>query len=92
VALRGKRYLTRTELTEREHNVLELVAWGFTNAAIGEELGIHEETVKRHLLNIRYVLKADNRAHAVNEGWRQGYLGGRSKASPATERARSRSI
>lgn len=80
----------RAELTEREIQVLELVAQGFTNARIARVLGLHEETVKRYLRDIRFVLKANDRAHAVNEGWRLGYLGGRSKASRATEVARSR--
>jgi DNA-binding CsgD family transcriptional regulator len=77
------RYLRvdRTKLTSREIDVLELASWGLTNAEAGRELGMHEETVKRHLRNVRWVLKARNTAHAVNEGWRQGYLGGRSRAS-----------
>ena len=66
----------RTELTQRELTVLELIAQGFTNAKIGELLVITEETVKRHVREIRAVLGARDRAHAVNEGWRVGYLGG----------------
>ena len=83
------RYLRidRTQLTPREVQVLELVAQGRTNATIGRLLSITEETVKRHLRNIRFVLDARDRAHAVNEGWRLGYLGGRSKSSTATRRA-----
>lgn len=77
----------RKELTRREVEVLELVAQGKTNAAIGRELGITEETVKRHLREIRFVLGAHDRAHAVNEGWRKGYLPPRSKAGTATRRA-----
>lgn len=77
----------RTELTPREVQVLELVAQGKTNAMIGRTLGITEETVKRRLRDIRFVLHAHDRAHAVNEGWRLGYLGGRSRASDRTFRA-----
>jgi DNA-binding CsgD family transcriptional regulator len=71
----------RPELTAREVEVLSMIARGMTNAAIGRELGISEEAVKRRVRDIREVLGAVDRAHAVNEGWRQGYLGGRSRAS-----------
>jgi len=67
----------RTELTERDLDVLELVAQGRTNATIGRTLGITEESVKRRVREIRMILGARDRAHAVNEGWRLGYLGGR---------------
>lgn len=79
----------RTELTARDLDVLELVAQGRTNAQIGRMLGITEESVKRRVREIRTVLNARDRAHAVNEGWRLGYLGGRSQASPATDRAKT---
>jgi DNA-binding CsgD family transcriptional regulator len=77
----------RPELTPRQYEVLQWVALGLTNARIAQRLGITEETVKRHLREIRLKLKARDRAHAVNEGWRLGYLGGRSKASSSFWRA-----
>lgn len=64
----------RTELTARDVDVLAMVAQGMTNARIGRELGITEESVKRRVREIRLVLGAEDRAHAVNEGWRRGYL------------------
>ena len=67
--------IRRTELTAREVEVLTLVARGWTNAMIARELGVHEETVKRHLREIRVMLGAADRAAAVDRGWRRGYLG-----------------
>lgn len=77
----------RTELTAREVQVLELVARGKTNAQIGRELHVSEETVKRRIRDLRTVLGAVDRANAVNEGWRRGYLGEQSQASRSTWRA-----
>lgn len=75
----GGRYPSsrRPELTARQAEVLALVAQGLTNAQIAALLFLTEETVKRHLREIRAKLHARDRAHAVNEGWRLGYLGGR---------------
>jgi two-component system, NarL family, nitrate/nitrite response regulator NarL len=42
----------RSELTAREHQVLELVEQGFKNKEIGVELGIRPGTVKIHLKHI----------------------------------------
>ena len=67
----------RTRLTEREIDILQMVALGNTNATIARYLGVSEEVIKRRLRDIRLVLGASDRASAVNEGWRQGYLGGR---------------
>jgi DNA-binding CsgD family transcriptional regulator len=83
------RYTARRpdQLTARQCDVLDLVAQGRTNAEIGRLLHIAEETVKRHVREIRFKLDARDRAHAVNEGWRLGYLGGRSLARSLTRRA-----
>lgn len=75
----------RPELTARQVQVLELVAQGLTNERIGQRLGITTESVKRHLRELRFKLHARDRANAVNEGWRFGYLPPR--LTPTTERA-----
>jgi len=60
------------ELTERELVVLRLVAKGYSNAQIGEELNIAVNTVKFHLKNILAKLQLENRtqvaAYAVRSG------------------------
>jgi DNA-binding CsgD family transcriptional regulator len=53
------------ELTGRELKILDLLADGFENHEIAEQLGISTETVKTHVRHLRTKLGARNRAHAV---------------------------
>ncbi|MDW7673921.1 MAG: response regulator transcription factor [Bacillota bacterium] len=53
------------ELTDREIQVLKLIAAGFTNKQIGDELFISEKTVKNHITNIFRKLKVDDRTQAA---------------------------
>lgn len=53
------------ELTQREHQILALVAEGQTNKAIGAELGIAEKTVKHYMSNILSKLQVRNRVEAA---------------------------
>jgi DNA-binding NarL/FixJ family response regulator len=59
--------------TEREMEVLTLAARGFTNKAIGVQLGISDRTVQGHLAHIFNKLQANSRTEAVmravSEGW-----------------------
>ena len=52
-------------LTEREKQVLKLVANGLTNKEISSSLSIRESTVENHIHHIYKKLKISNRAHAV---------------------------
>lgn len=52
-------------LTAREVEVLRLVAQGLSNATIGEQLGVSEFTVKRHVANILTRLDLPSRAAAA---------------------------
>lgn len=52
-------------LTEREMEVIQLVAGGATNRAIADDLVISEKTVERHLSNIFVKLGVSNRAAAT---------------------------
>jgi len=60
------------ELTDREHEVLELVADGLTNKEIASRLGLAAATVKNHVHSILRKLGVTRRAEAV----RRAYLGG----------------
>lgn len=52
-------------LTARQREVLRLAAAGYTSAQAGHRLGIHRNTVDRHLGEIYKTLGAHDRAHAV---------------------------
>jgi DNA-binding NarL/FixJ family response regulator len=54
-----------TNLSARQSAVLMLLVQGFSNKAIGRELGIAEGTVKVHLAALYKVLRVRNRASAV---------------------------
>jgi DNA-binding NarL/FixJ family response regulator len=55
----------RAELTEREREVLRLIAEGKENAEIAEELFISVQTVKNHVSNILAKLEVENRVQAA---------------------------
>ncbi|HEX6305561.1 MAG TPA: response regulator transcription factor [Anaerolineales bacterium] len=55
-------------LTERENEVLQLLAQGLANKQIAHQLGISEHTVKFHVSSIYAKLDATNRAEAVRQG------------------------
>jgi DNA-binding NarL/FixJ family response regulator len=61
-------------LSQRELEVLELVAAGTTNREAAVKLFISEATVKSHLLNIYAKLGVSDRAAAVAEGFNRGLL------------------
>ncbi len=54
-----------TLLTNRETDVLKMVARGFSNKEIGDALSIHPMTVKGHVKNILTKLKVNNRTQAA---------------------------
>jgi RNA polymerase sigma factor (sigma-70 family) len=53
------------DLTEREREILMLVAKGATNRQIGEALGVTEGTVKNHMSNILSKLGLRDRTQAT---------------------------
>jgi DNA-binding NarL/FixJ family response regulator len=59
----------RPGLTQREAEIMELIAAGLANRVIADRLFISEKTVKNHIHNIYKRLKADGRDHAVAR-WR----------------------
>jgi DNA-binding NarL/FixJ family response regulator len=61
-------------LSEREREVLTLIAQGATNSAIAAALFISEATVKTHLLHLYAKLGVRDRAGAVGEAYRRGIL------------------
>jgi DNA-binding NarL/FixJ family response regulator len=53
------------ELSEREHQILELIAAGFSNKEIGQRLHLTEKTVKHYVTNILQKLRVRNRVEAA---------------------------
>jgi DNA-binding NarL/FixJ family response regulator len=53
------------ELTQREHQVLDLIAQGLSNQQIASRLSISEKTVRTHISNIFSKLQVVDRAQAI---------------------------
>jgi NarL family two-component system response regulator LiaR len=64
----------RAELSERELEVLRLIANGKDNAEIARELFISPKTVKNHISNILMKLQIDNRIQAAVYAVRSGIV------------------
>jgi DNA-binding NarL/FixJ family response regulator len=64
----------RAELSEREIEVLKLIANGNDNARIAAELHISPKTVKNHISNILMKLQIDNRIQAAVYAVRSGIV------------------
>ena len=63
-----------TELSEREFEVLRLIAAGKSNAEIAAALVIGESTVKTHISNILKKLHLDDRTQVAVYAWQQGLV------------------
>jgi len=63
-----------TELTDRELDVLKLIANGMTNSQIAEELVISENTVKGHVSNILSKLHVADRTQVAVYAWQRGLV------------------
>lgn len=61
-------------LTDREIEVLKLIAKGCSNKLVADRLNISEDTVKGHVRNILEKLKANDRTHAVTIALHRGYF------------------
>jgi len=61
-------------LTEREMEVLAMTAKGYTNKAIGAQLGISDRTVQGHLAHIFDKLNATSRTEAVMRAVSLGWI------------------
>lgn len=64
-----------TDLSDRELEVLRLIADGHSNAAIANKLIISEKTVKGHVSNILGKLHMMDRTQAAVFAWQQGLMG-----------------
>lgn len=62
------------QLTEREQDVLRLLARGMSNRGIGQQLFISETTAKFHVCNIMRKLQVSRRAEAVYVASKEGFI------------------
>lgn len=68
------KHLLLEQLTDRELQVLQLVAAGGRNREIAEALKVSVKTVEFHLSNILGKLGAQSRTEAVVRAWQTGML------------------
>lgn len=61
-------------LTDREIEVLQLLANGLNNIEIAQELYLSQHTVKSHICNVLQKLSVDDRTQAVARAMRQGWI------------------
>jgi DNA-binding NarL/FixJ family response regulator len=74
VAVRLAEYPERSELTEREIEILQLVARGLSNKEAARAIGRMDETVKIHLKNIFAKLGVADRTQAVTVALARGLI------------------
>jgi len=75
----GKAGLRHADLSEREKEVLILLAWGYTNKEIAGDLNLSTKTVETYRLRINEKLHFRSRVEIVQYALRQGWL---NEASP----------
>jgi two-component system response regulator NreC len=61
-------------LTAREHEVLQLVAEGYTNTAIATMLSISVKTVEKHRANLMTKLEVDDLATLIRVAIKRGLI------------------
>ncbi|WP_027107601.1 response regulator transcription factor [Lacticigenium naphthae] len=62
------------ELTKREHEVLMLIAKGYSNKEVAEALFITLKTVKTHVSNILFKLEVEDRTQATIYAFQHGLI------------------
>jgi two-component system, NarL family, response regulator len=67
-------HLERPQLSDRERQVLELMATGKNNKAMSAALGITEHTIRFHVANLIDKLQASDRTEAVMIAMRRGFI------------------
>jgi DNA-binding NarL/FixJ family response regulator len=74
VAVRLAEFPERSDLTERELEVLQLVARGLSNKEVARAIGRTDETVKIHLKNVFAKLDVADRTEAVTVALTRGLI------------------
>jgi len=71
---RNGKMANQGNLTEREINIVHLIAKGFSNRQIAHSMYLSENTVKSHIQNIMRKMAVSNRVEVINEATRIGIL------------------
>ena len=74
VATELGQHAAEQSLTQREVEVLQLIAKGCSNKIVADRLNISEDTVKGHVRNILFKLNANDRTHAVTIALHRGFF------------------
>jgi DNA-binding NarL/FixJ family response regulator len=74
IAVQLANHVGEDSLSERETQVLQLVASGHSNKRVAAALSISEETAKGHVKSILAKLNATDRTHAVTRGLARGII------------------
>lgn len=74
VAARLLEHESGTGLTRREDEILDLLGRGLHNRELGQVLGVSEDTIKTHLKRLFRKLGVSDRAEAVREALRRGFI------------------
>jgi DNA-binding NarL/FixJ family response regulator len=69
-------HVTEDALTDREIQVLRMVANGTSNKMIAAKLSLSEDTIKGHMKSILAKLGANDRTHAVTIAMKRGFIDG----------------
>ena len=67
-------------LSNREREVLDLLAQGLTGEQVADQLFLSAETIKTHVRNAMAKLEAHTRVHAIAIALRAGYISGAQEA------------
>lgn len=70
-------------LTDREYEVLRLVAHGLTTSAVAEQLHISTATAEKHIVNLRAKMHARNKIQLVAQALKEGVLTGKPDGTTA---------
>lgn len=71
----GQMDVALEKVTQREIDVLQMIAEGMADSEVAAQLSIAESTVGSHVRNLREKLGAKNRAHLVLQALKSGLIG-----------------